>query len=50
MIKPAKILFFIFASSIAAQQNYAQDLHFSQFFNNPLLTNPANTGFIPDAD
>lgn len=27
-----------------------QDLHFSQFFNNPLLTNPANTGFIPDAD
>lgn len=28
----------------------AQDLHFSQFFNNPLLTNPANTGFIPDAD
>ncbi|HEY8689275.1 MAG TPA: PorP/SprF family type IX secretion system membrane protein, partial [Chitinophagaceae bacterium] len=29
---------------------YAQDLHFSQFFNNPLLTNPANTGFIPDAD
>lgn len=29
---------------------FAQDLHFSQFFNNPLLTNPANTGFIPDAD
>lgn len=28
----------------------AQDLHFSQFYNNPLLTNPANTGFIPDAD
>lgn len=27
-----------------------QDLHFSQFFNSPLLTNPANTGFIPDAD
>ncbi|MDQ6756438.1 MAG: PorP/SprF family type IX secretion system membrane protein [Bacteroidota bacterium] len=29
---------------------HAQDLHFSQFFNNPLITNPANTGFIPDAD
>ena len=29
---------------------FSQDLHFSQFFNNPLLTNPANTGFIPDAD
>jgi len=28
----------------------AQDLHFSQFFNSPLLTNPANTGFIPSAD
>lgn len=32
------------------QQVFGQDLHFSQFFNNPLLTNPANTGFIPDAD
>jgi len=28
----------------------AQDLHFSQFMNNPLLTNPANTGFNPDND
>ena len=28
----------------------AQDLHFSQWFNAPLTTNPANTGFIPDAD
>lgn len=27
-----------------------QDLHFSQFFNSPLTTNPANTGFIPDAN
>ena len=32
------------------QEVIAQDLHFSQFFNNPLPTNPANTGFIPDAD
>ena len=29
---------------------YSQDLHFSQFFNSPLSTNPANTGFIPDGD
>ena len=29
---------------------HGQDLHFSQFFNSPLTTNPANTGFIPDAD
>ncbi len=28
----------------------AQDLHFSQFFNSPLSTNPANTGFIPDGN
>lgn len=27
-----------------------QDLHFSQFMNNPLLLNPANTGFNPDFD
>lgn len=32
------------------QQIKAQDLHFSQFFHSPLSTNPANTGFIPDAD
>lgn len=30
--------------------SYGQDLHFSQFFSAPLVTNPANTGFIPDAD
>jgi len=28
----------------------AQDLHFTQFFNSPLTTNPANTGFIPDGN
>ena len=28
----------------------AQDIHFSQFMNSPLLTNPANTGFIPQGD
>lgn len=28
----------------------AQDLHFSQYFNAPLLVNPANTGFEPDYD
>ena len=30
--------------------SHGQDLHFSQFFNSPLTTNPANTGFIPDGD
>lgn len=33
--------------SVGAQ---AQDIHFSQFMNSPLLTNPANTGFIPEGD
>jgi type IX secretion system PorP/SprF family membrane protein len=28
----------------------AQQLHFSQYFNAPLLVNPANTGFNPDYD
>lgn len=32
------------------QKLLAQDLHFSQYFNNPLLVNPANTGFAPDVD
>ena len=50
MARLLKIFFLIFASILFVQYNYAQDLHFSQFFNNPLLTNPANTGFIPDAD
>lgn len=34
----------------SANRLRAQDLHFSQFMNNPLLTNPANTGFNPDYD
>lgn len=50
MAKGLKIFFFICISIFGMQAAYAQDLHFSQFFNNPLLTNPANTGFIPDAD
>jgi type IX secretion system PorP/SprF family membrane protein len=29
---------------------HGQDLHFSQFMNSPLTTNPANTGFIPGGD
>lgn len=45
-----KIFIFAAFSIFVSEQNMAQDLHFSQFFNNPLLTNPANTGFIPDAD
>lgn len=35
---------------LSGVNSFCQDLHFSQFFNSPLTTNPANTGFIPDAD
>lgn len=35
---------------VMVMTSHAQDLHFSQFFNSPLTTNPANTGFIPDGD
>ncbi len=44
----------IIISLLAAHSSWliasSQDLHFSQFFNSPLLTNPANTGFIPEGD
>lgn len=35
---------------LATMKGRGQDLHFSQFYNAPLVTNPANTGFIPDGD
>jgi type IX secretion system PorP/SprF family membrane protein len=35
---------------ILLTQVNAQDLHFSQYFNAPMLVNPANTGFAPDVD
>lgn len=49
-MKKIKYIFLVSCSLLLAALGQAQDLHFSQFFNNPLLTNPANTGFIPDAD
>ena len=45
-----KILLLLAFSFEFATFVQAQDLHFSQFFNTPLIINPANTGFIPDAD
>jgi type IX secretion system PorP/SprF family membrane protein len=50
MFKKIKILFLVACSLMLDTSLQAQDLHFSQFFNSPLSTNPANTGFIPDAD
>ncbi|MHA4808162.1 PorP/SprF family type IX secretion system membrane protein [Flavitalea flava] len=45
-----KIVLLGIVSMWVALNGNAQDLHFSQWFNSPLSTNPANTGFIPDAD
>jgi type IX secretion system PorP/SprF family membrane protein len=45
-----KLVVFGIGSLLLAIASKAQDLHFSQFMNSPLLTNPANTGFIPDGD
>ena len=50
MMGNKKILGFTICNLMLAFGMQAQDLHFSQFFNSPLTTNPANTGFIPDAD
>ena len=50
MIANRKILFLLVISLQTVTLVSSQDLHFSQFFNSPLTTNPANTGFIPDAD
>ena len=49
ILRICKIAVFVFTFFISTTLT-AQDLHFSQFFNSPLSTNPANTGFIPDAD
>ncbi len=45
-----KILFFYIFIFTFVNSSYGQDLHFSQFYNSPLTANPANTGFIPDAN
>ncbi|MFT3846840.1 MAG: PorP/SprF family type IX secretion system membrane protein [Lacibacter sp.] len=45
-----RLLAVILIAVSAGVQADAQDLHFSQFMNSPLTTNPANTGFIPEAD
>lgn len=49
-MKRYKILYIILLLSFVMPCSFSQDLHFSQWFNSPLTTNPANTGFIPNAD
>ena len=50
MMRMRYFILLIFLQISAGSTLKGQDLHFSQWFNEPLLTNPANTGFIPDAD
>ncbi len=46
-----KIKIFVAALCLVfVTSSQGQSLHFSQFMNSPLSTNPANTGFIPDGD
>lgn len=46
-----QVICLLFLTSILpASRLFSQDLHLSQWFNSPLSVNPANTGFIPDAD
>lgn len=43
------IIFSLLLVVLSGNNNlFSQDLHFSQYFNSPLLVNPANAGFIPD--
>ena len=49
-LKKLKSMVLVIFVMLLHAQTFAQDLHFSQFFNSPLSTNPANTGFIPAAD
>jgi type IX secretion system PorP/SprF family membrane protein len=48
--KQVKNIIFFAIALVHLYISNAQDIHFSQFFNSPLTTNPANTGFIPDGD
>lgn len=50
MTNKGKIIIMLSLVLACSYGSDAQDLHFSQFFNSPLTTNPANTGFIPDAN
>lgn len=45
-----RMLLTVLLAAILVSDSRAQDLHFSQFFNSPLTTNPANTGFLPEND
>lgn len=49
-MKHNRYILSFFGGLLLAITARSQDLHFSQFMNSPLTTNPANTGFIPEGD
>jgi type IX secretion system PorP/SprF family membrane protein len=49
-MKKIKILLLPVLLGMLFVEAWGQDLHFSQYYNTPLLMNPANTGFNPDFD
>lgn len=49
-MKHLTILSFTLLSIFSSSRSWGQDIHFSQYYNAPLLVNPANTGFNPDFD
>lgn len=49
-MKHLPILIFTLLSIFSSSRSWGQDIHFSQYYNAPLLVNPANTGFNPDFD
>ena len=50
MQRVMKIKMFVCLMFIGLMANGQGLLHFSQYFNSPMLINPANTGFNPDYD
>ncbi len=49
-MKKIKILLLPVLFGMLSIEAWGQDLHFSQYYNAPMLVNPANTGFNPDFD
>lgn len=49
-MKRLTILSFAFLGIFTSARSWGQDIHFSQYYNAPMLVNPANTGFNPDFD
>lgn len=45
-----KFLYAAFAAMLVSAGTFAQSIHFSQFYNSPMLVNPANTALLPEHD